>query len=95
VKNAGKLDGDEVAQVYFRHVSSAAPQPRLALCGFARVRLNPGESRKVTIEVPAERLRYWDTQKKQYVVEPGGYEVLIGAASDDIRIKLPLMISTR
>ena len=95
VKNTGKLDGDEVAQVYYRHVSSAVPQAKLALCGFARVHLKPGESSSVTVEVPAPRLRYWDTQKKQYAVEPGDYEFLIGAASDDIRIKLPMTISTR
>ena len=95
VKNIGKLDGDEVAQVYFRHVNSSVSQPKLALCGFARVHLKRGESRKVTVEVPASRLRYWDTQKKQYVVEPGDYELLIGAASDDIRLKLPLTITAQ
>jgi beta-glucosidase len=93
VKNSGKLDGDEVAQVYFRHVHSAVPQPKLALCGFTRVHLKHGESTKVTVEVPTARLRYWDTQKKQYVVEPGDYEFLIGAASDDIRLKLPMTIA--
>ena len=69
------------------------PQPKLALCGFARVHLKRGESSKVTVEVPTQRLRYWDTQKKQYVVEPGDYEFLIGAASDDIRLKLPMTIA--
>ena len=93
VKNSGKRDGDEVAQVYFRHVHSVVPQPKLALCGFARVHLKRGESSKVMIEVPAQNLRYWDTQKKQYVVEPGDYEILIGAASDDIRLKLPMTIA--
>ena len=56
VKNTGKLDGDEVAQVYFRHVSSAVPQPKLALCGFTRVQLKHGESSQVTVEVPAATL---------------------------------------
>ena len=93
VKNSGKRDGDEVAQVYFRHVNSSVPQPKLALCGFTRVHLKRGESKRITIEVPAERLRYWDTEKKQYVVEPGNYEFLIGAASDDIRLKLPMIIT--
>jgi beta-glucosidase len=93
VKNTGKCDGDDVAQVYFRHVGSSVPQPKLALCGFARVHLKRGESSKVTVEVPTQRLRYWDTQKKQYVVEPGDYEFLIGAASDDIRLKLPMTIA--
>ena len=93
VKNSGKVDGDEVAQVYFRHVNSAVPQPKLALCGFTRVHVKNGESTQVTVEVPAERLRYWDTEKKQYVVEPGEYEFLVGAASDDIRLKLPMTIT--
>ena len=93
LKNSGKFDGDEVAQIYFRHVNSKVEQPKLALCGFTRVHLKRGESTKVTVEVPAMRLRYWDTEKKQYVVEPGGYEFLIGAASDDIRLKLPMTIT--
>ncbi|HEX5399855.1 MAG TPA: glycoside hydrolase family 3 C-terminal domain-containing protein [Verrucomicrobiae bacterium] len=93
VKNTGSRDGDEVAQVYFRHVNSNIPQPKLALCGFTRVQLKQGESKQVTVEIPAERLRYWDTDKKQYVVAPGDYEFLVGAASDDIRLKLPMTIS--
>jgi beta-glucosidase len=93
VKNTGGRDGDEVAQVYFRHIKSSVTQPKLALCGFARAHLKRGESRKVTIEIPAARLRYWDTEKKRYVVEPGDYEFLIGAASDDIRLKLPVTIT--
>jgi hypothetical protein len=88
-------DGDEVAQVYFRHVNSVVPQPKLALCGFQRVSLKRGESKTITIEVPAERLRYWDMDKKQYVVELGKYEFLIGASSDDIRLKLPMTITAR
>jgi len=95
VKNSGKREGDDVAQVYFRHVNSRVPQPKLALCGFSRVHLKRGESRKVTIEVSADRLRYWDTEKRQYVVEPGDYEILIGAASDDIRLRLPMTIAAK
>jgi beta-glucosidase len=93
VKNSGKRDGDEVAQIYFRPVNSSVPQPRLALCGFTRVNLKSGKSAKVSIEIPTSRLRYWDSLKKQYVVEPGDYEFLIGAASDDIRLRLPATIS--
>ena len=95
VRNSGQRDGDEVAQVYFRHVNSAAAQPALALCGFKREHLQRGESGKVTVEVPAARLRHWDTQKKQYVVEPGEYEFLVGAAADDIRLKLPMTIAVQ
>ena len=57
--------------------------------------LKRGESSRVTIDVPAERLRYWDTEKKQYVVEPGKYEFLIGDASDNIRLKLPMTVTAQ
>jgi beta-glucosidase len=90
--NTGFHAGDEVAQVYFRHVKSAVPQPKLALCGFERVHVPAGQTEKTMIEIPVERFRYWDTTKKQYVVEPGNYELLLGAASDDIRQRLPFKI---
>jgi len=95
VKNTGSREGAEVAQVYFRHIHSRVPQPKLALCGFARARLDRGESKRVTVEVPAKLLRFWDPQQKQYVVEPGDYHFLVGAASDDIRLKLPLTVTAR
>jgi beta-glucosidase len=93
VKNSAKREGDEVAQVYFRHVHSAVSQPKLALCGFTRVHLERGGTSRVTVEVPVARLRYWDARKKQYVIEPGDYEILVGAASDDIRLKLRMAIT--
>lgn len=92
LKNTGKRDGDEVAQVYFQHMKSSAPQPRLALCGFTRAHLARGGTVHLTLEIPAERFRCWDTVAKQYVVEPGKYKLLIGAASDDIRLELPVKI---
>ena len=93
IKNNGKFDGDEVAQVYYRHVNSKVPQPKFSLCGFSRVSVKIGGAAEVTVQVPAERLRYWDTDKKQYIVESGDYEILVGAASDDIRLKLPMTVS--
>ncbi|HTY86661.1 MAG TPA: glycoside hydrolase family 3 C-terminal domain-containing protein [Candidatus Acidoferrum sp.] len=92
--NAGNWDGDEVAQVYFRHRNSSSPQPRLALCGFARLHLQAHQGARLTLDIPAERFRSWDPAKKQYVVEPGNYELLVGAASDDIRLRVPLKIVT-
>jgi len=92
LRNTGGRAGDEVAQVYFRHVNSAALQPKLALCGFARVHLEQRQRVNLTVNIPAERFRYWDTAKKQYAVEPGAYELMIGAASDDIRLRVPFKI---
>jgi beta-glucosidase len=93
--NAGGWDGDEVAQVYFRHVNSARPQAKLALCGFVRIHLQASQGARFTMNIPTERFRSWDTTKKQYTVEPGDYELLVGAASDDIRLRVPLKITAQ
>jgi beta-glucosidase len=95
LRNGGALDGDEVAQVYYRHVNPAVPQPRLSLCGFVRVHVPHGQTAKVGMEIPVERFRCWDPEKKQYVVESGDYELLVGAASDDIRARLPFKVRAK
>jgi len=92
VTNISARDGDEVVQIYFQHVKSAVPQPTEALCGFQRLPVAHGKSAHVDFALPVQGLRYWDTTKKQYVVEQGDYEILVGAASDDIRVKLPLHV---
>jgi beta-glucosidase len=93
--NTGSRDGDEVAQVYFRHVKSPLPQPKLALCAFARVHVPKGKSAQLAVEIPVKRFRHWDTTKKQYTVEPGEYELMLGAASDDIRVRLPMTVAAQ
>jgi beta-glucosidase len=92
VKNIGDLDGDEVVQVYFRHAHSKVSQPRLALCGFTRVNIPRGETVPVSVNIPVERFRYWDTSTKSYVVEPGAYEILVGSASDKLPEKLSITL---
>jgi beta-glucosidase len=92
LQNFGGRDGDEVAQIYFRHIHSVVPQPRQALCGFTRIHLAKGDTVHVTMDIPAQRFRYWDTATKQYVVEPGKYQLLIGGASDKIGLKVPFQI---
>jgi len=92
VKNTGQIDGDEVVQVYFRHVKSAQPQAQLALCGFTRVTIPAGKTMPVSLAIPVERFRSWDTATKKYAVEPGAYELLIGGASDNLPEKLSLAV---
>ena len=92
LSNRGQRDGDEVAQVYFRHLNSAVRQPIEALCAFGRVSIPSGKSAKVSLDIPVERLRYWDTTKEDYTVEAGNYELMIGAASDDIRQRIPFSV---
>ncbi|MGH7978046.1 MAG: glycoside hydrolase family 3 C-terminal domain-containing protein [Limisphaerales bacterium] len=93
VKNYGRRDGDEVAEVYFRNLHSPQPQPRLALCGFKRIHLARGQAATVRLDIPVKQFRYWDTSHERYGVDAGKYELLIGAASDDIRLKARVKVA--
>jgi beta-glucosidase len=84
IANQGKMDGDEVVQVYYRRLNDNAAGPRKSLCGFQRVTVPAGQSVPVTISIPVQQFRRWNTEKHSYTVEPGEYELQIGTASDNI-----------
>ncbi len=86
VKNIGSRAGDEVVQLYVRAKDTKYPRPLRQLRGFERITLAKGEERSVSFSlVPGKDLTRYDEVKKAYVVDPGRYEVLIGASSADIR----------
>jgi beta-glucosidase len=92
VRNTGKRNGDEVVQVYLRHRKPLPGQPQLTLCGFSRVSIPRGTAKRVTVEIPLKQLRYWDVARKQYVVDPGDYELLIGPSSDKLPVRLTMAV---
>jgi beta-glucosidase len=87
VKNTGARAGDEVVQLYVKHLNSAVPRPIQELKGFKRVTLQPGEQKTVEIPLPAESLAYWNTAKHAFVIEPGKIRIMIGSSSADIRLQ--------
>jgi beta-glucosidase len=93
LRNAGTRDGEEVAQIYFRKKTAGLSPARLALCGFARMSLVSKQTAHIKLEVPSERFRAWSVAEKRYVIEPGAYELLVGAASDDIRCRAPFEVT--
>ena len=84
--NAGELAGIEVVQLYVRDPVASVTRPVQELKGFARVSLEPGESRRVRIELPIALLAFHGADNRR-IVEPGEIEVQVGAASDDIRLR--------
>jgi beta-glucosidase len=87
VKNVGTRSGDEVVQLYARALSPARPMPLKQLRGFARVPLRPGEERRLTFPVkPAQDFGHYDVERRAFAVDPGEYELQIGASSRDIRL---------
>ncbi len=94
VTNSGPRDGDEVVQVYARETGLTDPtRPRQNLVGFQRITLAKGQKATVSITIPASALRHWDTAKKAYVVDAAVYELRVGAASDDIRLTVPVRVN--
>ena len=86
VTNTGKVDGDEVVQVYIRDLVASTARPRKQLCAFKRVHVKAGET--VTVELPLKSSAFeLVNPAMQRVIEPGDFEIQVGASSEDIRLK--------
>jgi beta-glucosidase len=78
--------------LYVKHLDSAVPRPLKELKAFSRVAIAPGETKPVTLEVDAGQLAYWDVKRQKFVVEADRIELMIGASSQDIRLRTQLQI---
>ncbi len=87
LKNVGKYDGDEVAQVYVRIPGYEGVAPIKELRGFKRVHLKKGETKTVTVPLRREDLRYWSESQGRFIIPEGLPEVMVGASSADIRLR--------
>jgi beta-glucosidase len=82
VENTGARAGDEVVQLYIRDVASSVTRPVRELKGFERVRLRPGEKRRVTFQIGPEQLGFYNRELR-FVVEPGEFKVFAGTNSQE------------
>jgi beta-glucosidase len=92
LKNNGKFDSDEVAQLYVSFPDSKTDRPGIALKGFKRVFVSRGETVQVTIPLKASDLTYWDIGSQKFVLEPGRVKYFIGASSEDPRLRGEILI---
>ena len=90
IENTGRLDGDDVVQIYFRHVNPSVPQPTQA-CVVCSVHVKKGQAKQVTIDVPA-RHALTGIQNKNSTWSSRESMNCLSAASDDIRLELPFKI---
>jgi beta-glucosidase len=94
VKNTGKLAGEEVVQLYVRDLESDTWMPNKQLRKFERIALAKGEEKTVSLKLHAAKdLRYYNSTQRKYMVDPGAFEIQIGASSTDIRLKTTVKIS--
>lgn len=87
VTNTGDRASDEVAQLYARAVDPSVTRPRRELLDHRRVRLAPGARAELSFEVPLSAFAFWDVAQGRWRLEPGPYELLAGASSEDVRLR--------
>ena len=93
VTNNGTREGAEIVQLYVAKPDAKIFRPAQELKGFAKVHLQPGESRTVVIPLDDKAFRYWNTQTNRWEVEGGQYELRVGASSADIRLTAAVEIA--
>jgi beta-glucosidase len=87
LKNTGQRAGDEVVQLYVKHLNSAVQRPLKELKDFRRVHLLPQEEKTIKLSLPASRLAYWNAHTDRWVVEKDRIEIMIGGSSADARLR--------
>ena len=85
LKNTGRRVGDEVVQLYVRHLNSKVARPLKELKAFSRINLSPQEEKIVKLSVPLSRLAYWNTG--HWVIEKDQIEITVGGSSTDARLR--------
>jgi beta-glucosidase len=92
VKNEGNREGTEVVQLYVANAPSVVPRPLRELRAFGRITLKPGETGTVTLAFAQQALAWYHVAARAWVLEPGRYQMQIGASCEDIRLEVPLDI---
>lgn len=87
IKNVGEYDGAEIVQVYVCDKEASVPRPFHELKGFEKIFLKAGEEKRVEIPLNKEAFGFYQEERQCFVAEAGIFEIQVGAASDDIRLK--------
>jgi len=95
VTNTGQREGDEVVQLYVRHLGSRVTRPREDLRGYRRVTLRPGETRTVQFPLVAASLAYWNPDSHRWVVEDEPVEIAVASAAADLRLRRTVRVVAR
>lgn len=86
VTNRGNVDGDEVVQLYFREETGFKNRPIRRLGAFRRITIPKGHTTTVSLDLPVELLKFYDPNRKEFILADGKVSVEIGASSGDIRL---------
>jgi beta-glucosidase len=93
IRNTGKRTGDEVVQMYVKHLDSAVERPIKELRGFLRITLQPGETKTVRMPLRGNELTYWDAATHSFVVEPGKATIMVGPSSAEVKLEKTVAVT--
>ena len=92
VKNIGQRSGDEVVQMYVRHIDSKVSRPELELEGFKRVYVPAGQTKTIEIPLTAKSLMYWNAPPERWSLEKDKVKIMVGSSSRDIKLSKVIQI---
>lgn len=92
VTNTGTVAGAEVAQLYVSDPSAKVDRPERELKGFEKVRLAPGETKRVTLDLDARAFSYWSTAAYSWTIDPGTFVIRVGDSSENTPLSANLTI---
>jgi len=92
VTNTGSVAGAEVAQLYVSDPSAKATRPERELKGFEKVRLAPGETKHITLNLDARAFSYWDSAAHKWTIDPGKFVVCVGDSSENTPLHAELTL---
>ncbi len=95
VKNTGSRVGEEIVQMYVRHLKSSVARPLKELKGFSRIALDPGQTKTVTLALSSDQLAYWDIKTHLFTVERDQLEIMIGTSSVDVKLSKTVQVVPR
>jgi beta-glucosidase len=93
VTNTGSVAGAEVAQLYVSDPSATVKRPERELKGFQKVRLNPGETKHVTLTLDARSFSYWDEKAHKWTIAPGKFVIRVGDSSENTPLSVEITLN--
>jgi len=94
VKNTGNMRGKEIIQLYVRDIESKVNRPEKELKGFEKIQLEPGEEKTVTFTLDKRAFAYYNTEIRDWYVESGEFEIMVGKSSKDIILKEKVKVNS-
>jgi beta-glucosidase len=93
ITNTGKRTGDEVVQLYIRHLNSTVVRPQKELKAFQRITLKPSEKKTIQLQLKSNDLKYWDENEKRFILENDQLKIMIGSSSADIKFSKEIKVA--